>query len=580
MITKEFIHRLIAKLNLSHIDRQNILLDYQSKNYHNELDSLGFLSNSSSANQLYRIPTAFKKADIRLLISADRFFHTKYDPVILREYYDTLSSLGYLLVITEKNQHINLFKDFSDKFKLVNNIQVCLNKNLFCLCFQKKIDLNLTNQDNISKWTFGYITNGTKNDFINNQIQRIKNLGLEEWEIIICGKYNLFGSTDNHIKYLPFSENDDKGWITKKKNLICENAKYENLVILHDRYIIPLNFLEKMKEWGNDFDLLGARQIYYPSHLDSTPVRCQDWMTYGKELEIGRKDRSADDVGILEPHDWDKWCYITGGLYIVKRSLMLKIPQDESLFWNELEDIKFCHDFTKAGYLIRFNPYLEFESVSYRWPALVVQYKLDTKQLGLKKTSRETLMYWYFYLIDYLVIAKEIKSSLEKLGNDFLQKAKFTIGRSEDLSIAESKLSAIQNIRDLNNWCTDVLNTGSISQQIENLDKISQIHLAFNLILARRPSPYEEIFWENKKQMFTKTISDLLRETEFQYRIRTLARTTHEITKKDILVLKLLSFIKPIIILIIMILIDSTRSNSQRLSFIKKLIKKIMFCIS
>ncbi|MGM3307621.1 hypothetical protein ACSQ6I_16910 [Anabaena sp. WFMT] len=580
MFNKELIEQLMEKFCLSHIDKQNTLITSTLRDEKTDFEDSCFLFDNSLINQCYRISMSFKESDIHLLISINSLFMTKYDPLILYEYYHTLNSSGYLLIVTECEPDLTFLEIHKNHFRFINQLKLFIDKKLFCLCLQKISTTNLSNQSDIKKWTFSYITNGTKNDFINTQIQRIETLGLLEWEVIICGKYELPLLGKKHIKYIPFSENDDKGWITKKKNLICEKAKYENLVILHDRYIIPLDFVEKMEQWGNDFDLLGAKQIYYPSHLDPTPVRCQDWMTYARPLETEKKDRSCDSVGILEPQDWDQWCYITGGIYIVKRSLMLKVPQDESLFWNEVEDIKFCHDFTKAGYLVRFNPYLEFESVSYRWPALVIQYSQNPHQLGIKTTSKETLLYWYFYLLDYLLVYKEIKTALHQLGSDFLQKIKSVVVNDENLELHQVNLSTVKNIRELNNGCIDILNTPSVCQAVKDIDIVTQTHLAFNLVLGRRPSPYEEYIWGSKNLLFVNMVSDLLYETEFQYRIRTLARSIHISKTGDILVIRCLSVVKPLILIVIMTSINLTRNNLKRFNFIKKIIKKIMFYMS
>ena len=570
-------HKILISLfqteQINHLNKLNFVT---KKNLMLEIES-GVL------DQTYRISKHFYNSNINSIISINKFFQTKYDKILLYEYYNIIFKDGYLLIVTESQKYDQAYNSISSDLRFYKNNKIFdfLDSNItdnYCFFLLKKHNLERP-QSCLKKWTFGFITNGTKDEFINKQIQRIADLKLLEYQVVICGTYKCRIS-NSCVKYIHFTEYDNKGWITKKKNLICESAMYENVVILHDRYIIPLDFLEKMEQWGNDFDLLGAKQIYYPSPLNPTPVPCQDWMTYTRPLEAEKKDRSCDSVGILEPQDWDQWCYITGGVYIVKRSLMLKVPQDESLFWNEVEDIKFCHDFTKAGYLVRFNPYLEFESVSYRWPALVIQYSHNPHQLGTKTTSKETLLYWYFYLLDYLLVYKEIKTALHQLGSDFLQKIKSVVVNNENLELHQANLSTVKNIRELNSLYIDILNNPLVSQTINDIDRLTQIHLAFNLVLGRRPSPYEEYIWGSKNQLFVNMVSDLLYETEFQYRIRTLARSTHVSKTGDILVLRCLSVVKPLILLVIMTSINLTRTNLKRLKFVKKIIKKFMFYIS
>ena len=43
---------------------------------------------------------------------------------------------------------------------------------------------------------------------------------------------------------ISFTEKDDLGWITRKKNLIAETAKFENLAIVHDRIFFETDWYE------------------------------------------------------------------------------------------------------------------------------------------------------------------------------------------------------------------------------------------------------------------------------------------------------------------------------------------------
>jgi hypothetical protein len=290
-------------------------------------------------------------------------------------------------------------------------------------------------------------------------------------------------------------------------------------------------------------------------------------------LETEKIDRSCSDIGILDPRDFDKWCYITGGVYIVKRSLMLQIPQDENLFWNDVEDIKFCHDFTKEGYLIRFNPKLEFESASYRWPPLVLQYRYNQHKLGKKITSRETLLYWYFVLLDTLLLSKEIESSINQFRESFLT----NVNTDEIKDLDKINLERVKNFKDLDNWCKSILLQYSICKATDVIEASAQIQLAFKIVIGRSPSSYEESMWLQKKQTFPQMVSDLVTGKEFQYKIRSNARLKYKINSKDIVLIKFISSVKPFILTILWILIDFISSSKNRLRFIKKLIKKLIF---
>lgn len=560
----------------------SILLSIDANVELNEVFKTLLHFDTAPINQSYRLSNQVKQKNLHLnsIISINRLFNTKYDEIILYEYFHSLQEEGFLLIATHlhsyhfdnPNKYIEKIQNSTQLLFQILNIKETEFGSILCL---KKTSI-ITENSSYQKWSFGFITKGDKDEFIESQIKRILKFSLESYEIIICGIYK-HTITNSHVKYIPFTEKDDKGWITKKKNLICQAATYENLVILHDRYIIPLDFVEKMEAWGNNFDLLGARQIYHPSQLDRTPIRCQDWMTYSRPLEAEKEDRSCDNIGLLEPQDWDKWCYITGGVYIVKRSLMLKVPQDEDLFWNEVEDIKFCHDFTKAGYLVRFNPDLVFESISYRWPALVVQYQQNPYQLGKKTTSQETLIYWYLILLDSIFITKEIQLALNQFANNFLNRIKNEIINNHTLEFNQTVCPNIINFRQLNLWCKEILIIPSVCDSIKNIDEVTQTRLAFNLIIGRPPSPNEEVVWVEKHKKFDEIIGHLLSGAEFQYRIRSAARAKYTPNSNDNVLLKIISMFKPLILFIIAIFINFLIISDSRLFiFVKKIIKKII----
>ena len=81
-------------------------------------------------------------------------------------------------------------------------------------------------------FTFGIITSGEYDNFIIQIIESILNNNIPNYEIIIVGNTKL-KETDK-LKILYFDETIRTSWITRKKNIIIWNAKYENIVLLHD----------------------------------------------------------------------------------------------------------------------------------------------------------------------------------------------------------------------------------------------------------------------------------------------------------------------------------------------------------
>ena len=334
---------ILKSLDLSldtNFGEDNQLVVSRSQKSNVSIDSidnfLGSIIDEKIVDQNYRLSKICENKNIKLVVSIDRLFLTKFDRIIINEYFYSLQEGGYLVIISDSAELPNsvqylkkqLKNDYKGSFEFFASTQI---NRCDVVVFQKTFVPRVLESD-IRKWTFGFIGNGEKDQFIADQIEQIKKLPLKEWEVIICGTYNLPIDDDN-VRYIHFTENDDKGWITKKKNLIAQAASHENLIILHDRYFVPSNFVEKMEEWGNDFELLGARQILYRSPLRIYKTRIQDWMMTPYGIQLDKDIRWKFSYFFLEYSDWDILAYLPGGLFIVKRSLMLKVAQDEEMFY-------------------------------------------------------------------------------------------------------------------------------------------------------------------------------------------------------------------------------------------------------
>ena len=79
------------------------------------------------------------------------------------------------------------------------------------------------------QFTFGIITSDNQESRVQSIIDDI-NIYSSVSEIVVVGGSNVY----NNIKHVDFDETIKSGWITKKKNLITENASNENIVYMHD----------------------------------------------------------------------------------------------------------------------------------------------------------------------------------------------------------------------------------------------------------------------------------------------------------------------------------------------------------
>lgn len=315
---------------------------------------------SKKINNLYH-PTATLGLEafevIRISNCLDKE-NSRFLPILLKEAFGLLKRGGQLKIYYNSST-TGLSSDFVEStlwwlFKRQYDINAhILEKNTFNLTLTKKISM-LKKEEGIDHWTFGMVTNGVRRNFIERSIKSIRGLKIPYYEIIICGYCPKYKGKD--IRYIEFRERDDKGWVTKKKNLIAENAKYTNLCIFHDRMVFNANWYKGMKKYGNSFEVLGCVQ-----KLESGK-RVGDWISGNVPLKDPGLIYRVEEI---DYRDWDKYVFIGGQLTIVKKYVWEDIPWNETLYWKEGEDIEYSYRLTERGYLPRFNPFSSCLSLSW-----------------------------------------------------------------------------------------------------------------------------------------------------------------------------------------------------------------------
>lgn len=278
---------------------------------------------------------------------------TKFYRIVMKEMLIACKKGGYLIAKTSDHGVLN-FNTLLEEVKacVAGKATVVAEDREQGVVVAEKTKPFLTRKDTIQRWTFGIITNGKRNEWVERQIASIRALNIPECEIVVCGTY--FDREEEGFRYVPFNEQDEKGWITKKKNLICEAARFENVVVVHDRILFNANWYEGMKKYGNYFEALSCKI------LDTEGKRRGDWVTAGAAYKKFPK------VGMLEYHDWDRYGYVEGALYILKKSVWEKGKWNEALFWNQAEDIELGSRWHMLGVVARFNPYASCTTLSWR----------------------------------------------------------------------------------------------------------------------------------------------------------------------------------------------------------------------
>jgi hypothetical protein len=232
-------------------------------------------------------------------------------------------------------------------------------------------------------FTFGIITSNQTDGFIESIIYSIEKQGIPNYEIIIIGTITPTKNMSERIVIIPFDETVYPGWITKKKNLITDNAKYENIVFLHDYVSFCDGWYHGFLKFGNQFDVL-SNVIH-----DINGNRFRDWninqhFMQGLILNNGARPRpivgTCDewiidhnlycpiDSSIYDPrrgtlleYDVDvenlqKYMYLSGTYWVAKRSVMQEYRLCESLLHCQGEDVEWCQR-VREKYSYSFNPW-------------------------------------------------------------------------------------------------------------------------------------------------------------------------------------------------------------------------------
>ena len=181
-------------------------------------------------------------------------------------------------------------------------------------------------------FTFGIITDGNNDSYLNQVIDSIESLNIPEYEIIVVGNSKI---NRNKTFVIEFDETIKKSWITKKKNLITENAKYDNIVYSHDYIVYESDWYEGYLKYGDNF------KICMNKILNSDYSRWRDWVLWPHNSlitdSIVGKNRQCNIP--YELIHLTKYMYISGTYWVAKKDVMKKFPLDETLSWGESEDV-------------------------------------------------------------------------------------------------------------------------------------------------------------------------------------------------------------------------------------------------
>ncbi|HED1311395.1 TPA: hypothetical protein R4S08_005133 [Kluyvera ascorbata] len=260
---------------------------------------------------------------------------------------------------------------YSSAFKLIeknNNFRV----------YEKTESLAIEKNSGLSSWTFGIPVGPEEPTVLNCCVARILELGIDDFEIILCGRPHRDFKYFDKVKIVGEEITAPPVHITRKKNEIVRNATKDNLCILHDRVFLPKDFIKAINRFGDMFPFVGFQSIYFADYNNLIPRRYSDFNVVSNKFNIAQSDNKIQKDtlfyefvrnGCAYQHclraDFGRQ-YLTGSLYICKRSLWEYCPQNEDYYWEEFEDAEFGVRASNKGIPCSINPYAFTQSINAR----------------------------------------------------------------------------------------------------------------------------------------------------------------------------------------------------------------------
>jgi hypothetical protein len=162
--------------------------------------------------------------------------------------------------------------------------------------------------------------------------------------IMISPKEVVLPGIKTPLKQIHFNDPYEYGWITRKKNLICSEARFSEIIVCHDRYEFSPTFFDAFRQWGYGYGIASPKTILKDGK------RALDWAV------VRGLNYTWSEGGLLNFRDYSRYSYVPGGVTMLRKSFWEKFPWAEDLFWNEHEDVELCRRIQRANEFIYLFP--------------------------------------------------------------------------------------------------------------------------------------------------------------------------------------------------------------------------------
>jgi hypothetical protein len=225
----------------------------------------------------------------------------------------------------------------------------------------------------LGAWTFGLPMERANVAALARLQERIRSLGLDAFEILVACPEDQALSLPVGVSH---ASTPPGATLTHKKNTLANTAAHPNLCLFHDRLLPPRNFRQAVEAFGDAFPITGFQNLlinpadqsiarYSDYHAEFgpgadrvssvTPAGLPTRRLYQDLLDLRQNWRS--DFAEASIHEYGPTYYLTGSLYLAKRSVWRMCGQDEAIDWGGLEDVEFGHRaLDEYGIPMRVNP--------------------------------------------------------------------------------------------------------------------------------------------------------------------------------------------------------------------------------
>lgn len=324
----------------------------------------------------------------------------KYDGVLRYAFKYALWSLktnGKLIIVDEAHRSYGKKVDYIDFWQVRHELFNSLKDKVELMTLENengKLEvLKKSPEKNNIGISFCIVFSGNEQEIplLKQSIQSIIDMDINcsNYEIIISGPsdfkfdihFNAYPQT-LPLRYLEYDfEQTTRLLITKKKNYMLDNAKYNIVSINHTRIVYSKDFYKKLID--RNFDLITTKIVGNVkgknySFLDFGLISDYDMAKLSKVQTFVGKFINKDYMYFLH----NRVPFIDGGLTIFNKENMSTVRYNENIAWGEAEDVELCATAYHNGLLIDYFDDIVCESKVLKFiPVESVKVKIKRKLL-------------------------------------------------------------------------------------------------------------------------------------------------------------------------------------------------------